>query len=537
MAAGKDVLGQIGEMISGLSMNQKIIAGVVVIALFGGLLTITLTGGDESGGDYQVLFSGLTQEDASDVVNRLKEQRVPYQLSGNGSAILVPSDQVYEIRLSMAGEGLPRGGGVGFEIFDKTSLGTTDFVQRLNYQRALQGELARTIRTFDQVDEARVHLATPKESVFIEDEKPPTASVSVRLRRGRKLSQNQIQSVVHLVASAVPGLTADNITVVDTAGRLLFRKEGDETALLSATQLEYQLKIEEGLRKKVESMIEEAVGVGHVRARVTAEMDFSRVNVTEESFDPESQVVRSEQLLNEDDQNGSSQPEGIPGVKGNLASFAESGEGATGGTSYRRNNVTRNYEISRVTKQVQETTGNVKRLSVAVMVDGTYSKEANKDGSIASKYSPRSPQEMQTLERIVKNAIGYDEDRGDQVEVLGMSFALSQVVEAAPDPMGKWRELVERLAMPLIYLMIAVAFLLFVVRPFFRLLTVKQVEAQRAAEMAERPASALVKDDEEEDDLSLMPRSLSDQEKIFRLAQSDPARAADLVKRWLREEI
>ncbi|MDH3360004.1 MAG: flagellar basal-body MS-ring/collar protein FliF [Desulfobulbaceae bacterium] len=536
MAAGKDVLGQIGDMVSGLSMNQKIIAGVVLAVLVGGLLTFTLSGNDKSSGNYQVLYSGLTQEDASEVVTRLKDQRVPYQISGNGSVISVPPEQVYEVRLNLAGEGLPRGGGVGFEIFDTTSLGTTDFVQRLNYQRALQGELARTIRNFDQVDEARVHLATPKESVFIEDEKDPTASVSVRLHRGKKLSQNQIQSIVHLVASAVSGLTVENITVVDTAGRLLFSKDGDEASLLSATQLEYQLKTEDRLRKKVESMLEEAVGVGHVRARVTAEMDFSRINVTEESFDPESQVVRSEQLLNEDDKNGSSQPEGIPGVKGNLATFAESGDGAAGGTSYRRNNVTRNYEISRVTKQVQESTGGVKRLSVAVMVDGTYARQVGKDGTVTNKYTPRSPDEMQTLDRIVKNAIGYDEDRGDTVEVLGMSFALSQVVEEAPDPMGKWRELVERLAMPLIYLMIAVAFLLFVVRPFFRLLTVKQLEAQRAAEMADRPISALIKDDEEED-LSLMPRNLSDQEKIFRLAQSDPARAADLVKRWLREEI
>ncbi|MDH5298775.1 MAG: flagellar basal-body MS-ring/collar protein FliF, partial [Desulfobulbaceae bacterium] len=445
-------------------------------------------------------------------------------------------EQVYEARLNLAGEGLPRGGGVGFEIFDKTSLGTTDFVQRLNYQRALQGELARTIRQFDQVEEARVHLATPKESVFVEDEKPPTASVSVRLRRGTKLSQNEIQSIVHLVASAVPGLTPENLTVVDTTGRLLFRKEGDEASLLSATQLEYQQKIEEGLRKKVESMLEEAVGVDHVRARVTAEMDFNRVNVTEESFDPESQVVRSEQMLNEEDQRGGQQPEGIPGVKGSLATFAESGDTAAGGNSFKRNNVTRNYEISRVTKQVQAAPASIKRLSVAVMVDGTYEKVVGKDEKSSQKYAPRTADEMKFFEKIAKNAIGYNEERGDQVEVVNMSFALSNILEPEPDPMEKWRELVERLAMPLIYLLIAIAFLLFVVRPFFRLLTVKQVEAQRAAELAERSARELATGESEED-LSLVPRALSDQEKIFRLAQSDPARAADLVRRWLREEI
>jgi len=534
MATAKEMMEQILGVLQGLSGTQKLAGGVLVAAVLGGLLSLAFLGGDESG-DFKVLFSGLTQQDAAEVVGRLKEQRVPYKLGGDGTVILVPPEQVYEARLNLAGEGLPRGGGVGFEIFDKTSLGTTDFVQRLNYQRALQGELARTIREFDQVDEARVHVATPKESVFIEDEKPTTASVSLRLRRGAKLSQNQIQGIVHLVASAVPGLVADNITVVDTAGRLLFRKESDETALLSATQLEYQTKIENTLRKKVESMLEEAVGVEHVKARVTAEMDFSRVNVTEESYDPESKVVRSEQLLNEEDLRPGARPEGIPGVKGELASFAGSGETKSGDNSFKRNNVTRNYEISRVTKQVQGPTGAIKRLSVAVMVDGTYEKVVDKEGNSTLKYHPRGDQEMQRFEKIVKNAIGYSEDRGDQVEVVSTSFALSNVPEPKADPMDKWRELVERLAMPLIYLLIAVAFLLFVVRPFFRLLTVKQVEAQRAAEMAERSAHELVAGDEE--DLSLIPRGLSEQEKIFRLAQSDPARAADLVRRWLREEI
>lgn len=264
-------------------------------------------------------------------------------------------------------------------------------------------------------------------------------------------------------------------------------------------------------------------------------MDFNRVNVTEESYDPEGQVIRSEQVLNEEDLRPGAQPRGIPGVKGSLATYAESGENTSSDSTYKRNNVTRNYEISRVTKQVQGTTGAIKRLSVAVMVDGNYDKVVDKEGKTALKYEPRSTQEMQRFEKIVKNAIGYDEDRGDQVEVVNMSFALSNVPEPTPDPMEKWRDLAERLAMPLVLLLLAIAVLLFVVRPFFSLLTVRQVEAQRASETAERSVQELAAG--EEDDLSLLPRSLSDQEKIFRLAQSDPARAADLVRRWLREEL
>ncbi|WP_049824370.1 flagellar basal-body MS-ring/collar protein FliF [Desulfurivibrio alkaliphilus] len=335
-----------------MSTIQKVTAGVVVAVVFGGLVALTTMG---TRVDERVLFSGLTQEDAAEVVQRLRELNVPYRLSQTGEAIMVPSDQVYEVRLGLAGDGLPRGGGVGFEVFDEVGLGTTDFVNRLNFQRALQGELARTIRQFQQVQEARVHIATPKESVFIEDEKPVTASVSVRMRGREQLSQHQIQSIVNLVASAVPGLSDENITLVDTAGRLLYRKRGDLDSVLSGTQLEYQHSVENTARRKIESMLEEVVGVNRVRASVTADIDFNRVNLTEEIFDPEEQVVRSEQILSETDERGE-RARGIPGVKGELATFAGE-DGAVTGSSYERSNITRNYEISRQTRQVQEAGG------------------------------------------------------------------------------------------------------------------------------------------------------------------------------------
>ena len=537
MATPKEILEQIASIAKGLSMTQKILGLVVIAVVVGGLLTLTSTGKEAS---YKVLFSGLNQEDAGEVVAKLKEQRIPYKLSEDGGAILVPATQVYEVRLSLAGEGLPRGGGVGFEIFNETSFGQTDFVQRLNYQRALQGELARTIRNFQQVTEARVHIATPKESVFIEDEKPPTASVSVKLRGREKLNQHEIQSIVNLVASAVPGLTTENITLVDTAGRLLYRKQAEGEGILTGNQLEYQIKIEDTMRQKVETMLEEVVGVNRARARVTAEIDFNKVERTEEIFDPEAQVVRSEQMLTENDQRGGANPEGIPGVKGELATFAEEGEaGAGAGTGYNRNNVTRNYEISKQTKHTQDKGGAVKRLSIAVMVDGSYEKSVDKDGKTSLKYQPRSPEEMQNLDKLVKNAIGYNEERGDQVEVASLPFALSSVPEPEPDPMEKWRAMTEWLAMPLVYLLVAVLVILFVVKPFLKLLAAKQLES-RAGGIAPRagghgPAVGGIAAEEEED-LSLAPRGLTDQERIYRLAQSDPDRAADLVRRWLREE-
>jgi flagellar M-ring protein FliF len=437
----------------------------------------------------------------------------------------------------LAGEGLPRGGGVGFEIFNETNFGQTDFVQRLNYQRALQGELARTIRNFQQVIEARVHIATPKESVFIEDEKPPTASISVKLRGREKLNQHEIQSIVNLVASAVPGLSTENITLVDTSGRLLYRKQSEGEGLLTGSQLEYQIKIEDTLRQKVETMLEEVVGANRVKARVTAEIDFNKVERTEEIFDPEAQVVRSEQMLRENDPQGSADAEGIPGVKGEMATFAEEGGGQTSAGGYNRNNVTRNYEISKQTKHTQEKGGSVKRLSIAVMVDGSYEKSVDKDGKTSLKYLPRSPEEMQNLDKLVKNAIGYNEERGDQVEVAGLPFALSTIPEPEPDPLEKWRAMTTMLPTPPAYLVIALLLTLFVVKPMLKLLAARQLGGRDGGTISHPGGHGPnVGGVVEEEDLTFAPRGLTDQERIYRLAQSDPDRAADLVRRWLREE-
>ncbi len=531
MAPVKDIFKQAVSVIKNLSLPQKIIAGVLVAGVLGGLIFLSTLGGKT---DYNVLFSGLSAEDAASIIAKLKEQRIEYQLSESGSAVLVPAANVYETRLNLAAEGLPRGGGVGFEIFDQTNLGTTDFVQRLNYQRAVQGELARTIKQFKQVRDARVHIATPKESVFVEDTKPPSASVSLTMAGQEKLAKEQIMAIVNLVASAVPGLTSENITIVDTQGRLLFRKEGDDASMLSATQLEYQLKVESALRKKVESLLEEVVGVNKALARVTVDMDFNKVDVTEENFDPDGQVTRSEQLLLEQ-QGGEKAAAGIPGVKGELATFTDTA--AAGGKTegpYRKN-ITRNYEISRKTRHVQESVGAIKRLSVAVMVDGVYEESKDKDGKKTLVYKPRKPEELDHFVKMTQNAIGFDPDRGDKVEVVGMPFYLSSIVEPEPDPLEKWRSLFEHLAVPFVLMLVAVAFIMFVIRPFLRLLSNQQLDAQRKAELAAH--AGLRKGTEEQEDLSLQPLGMTDKERMYKLAQSDPERAADLVRRWLREEM
>ncbi len=536
MAGVRDITGQAVSAFKGLSPVHKALAGAVALGLLVAVFSLVARSGGEQ--PYRVLYSNLTAEDAAAVVAKLKEQRVPYRLEREGSVVSVPAERVYEVRLALAGEGLPRGSGVGFEIFDKQSFGATDFVQRLNYQRALQGELARTISQFQQVQSARVHIAEPKESVFIEDERPPSASVAVRLRGRQRLASGQIKAIVNLVAAAVPGLTPERITVVDTSGRLLYRGEGKEDGLVTASQLEYRFKLEEILRRRVESLLEEVVGPGRARVRVTADIDFDRVQLTEEVFDPEGQVVRSEQLSSEENFSGSDQAKGIPGVKGELATYAGKEGGNVGlGETMRRSATTRNYEISKKVRQVMAAAGGIRRLSVAVMVDGTYERGTDANGDSVLRYQPRSKEELADFARIVKNAIGYDPERGDQVEVVSMPFAASQQVEPPPTLAERWGGLVDRLVMPLVYFLMFVVFLLFVVRPFFRLLAEKQAELEPQAMQAAGEGGAAGSGAAGEEELQLSPKRLTDKEKIYRLAQSDPDRAADLVRRWLREEM
>ncbi|MFW8600927.1 flagellar basal-body MS-ring/collar protein FliF [Desulfobacterota bacterium M19] len=536
MASPKEMLEQIWSIITELPPIQKIAGGLVLAAV---VITLALIMGHDSGsgGNYGVLFSSLTESDAADIVAKLKEQNVPYKLAANGTAIKVPEDVVLNTRLTLAGEGLPRGGGVGFEIFDRSNLGVTDFVQKLNYQRALQGELARTIRQFQQISSARVHLALPRESVFVEDQRPPSASVSIKMRGRGKLTKSQIRAIVNLVACAVSGLTENNITVVDTAGHLLFRREGDEPGMLSSDQLEYKLKLESNMRRKLETMFEEVVGVGKVIARVSADVDFNQVNTTEELYDPDGQVVRSEQLSNESDKQNGGSAKGIPGVKGDLATFSGTSGGGSNSSGSSRNSVTRNYEISKTVKKTKDSVGTIKKITVALMVDGSYKMVKGPNGRMISKYVPRSKAELASFTRMAQKAVGLDPDRGDTIEVVSMPFFTSTAQEADTGGGSKWQQLVIRLAQPVMYLILAVCFILFAARPFFRLLSNKQLEEEKQAMLAASRLSTAGSQEggEKEEDLTLPNKGMSDKEKIYKLAQSDPDRAADLVRRWLRE--
>lgn len=418
--------------------------------------------------DLSLLYSDLDLTDSGAIAGKLDEMSVPFAVQAGGSSILVPVDQVDRLRLAMAEEGLPAGGSIGYEIFDQTDgFGTTNFIQSINRVRALEGELARTIGTIDNVRSARVHLVLPERELFSRDRQEPSASVFLKLQRGG-LSSEQILAVQHLVAAAVPRLQPQNISIVDDHGNLLARgPSGDAEDLRLMTAEEMRRSYEQKLKSTIEQLLSRSVGHGRVWAQVTVDMDFDRITTSEERYDPDSQVARSSQLVEEKQESSDGAGLDPVSVANNLPEADVPGLlGGAGAATSTANRIeeTINYEISRTVQNTVRETGTVRRLSVAVLVDGVYQPSA--DGVL--EYAPRPAEEMAQLEALVRSAVGYDERRGDRIEVANMRFIAAEdeaVSEAPPALFGMPREDWFRLAEMLVLAVVAVLVILLVVRP------------------------------------------------------------------------
>jgi flagellar M-ring protein FliF len=516
-------------MLSKFSINQRMIVLVALAGSIAGLIAIALWTQQP---DMQVLFTNLNPEDAAGIVDKLKETKVPYETTGGGNTILVPSAQVHEMRLQLATQGLPHGGGVGFEIFDRSSIGMSDFVQKLNYRRALQGELARTIAQMPEIERARVHLATPERRLFSSDENRARASVVVSLRNGQALAKTQVNGIVHLVSSSVEGLQVKDVTVVDGHGRLLSSAAGgDDAAGLTGSQLEYQRTVEKDIETRIQTMLERIVGANKAVVRVSSILDFRKVETTEERYDPNSQVVRSEQRGQEkaNGVNGVSSG-GVPGVQSNVPEGAGQEPVQTSSNNNQTKNETVNYEISRTVSRVVEPSGSIKQLSVAVLVDGIYETatppEAGKAASdTAKKYMARPEEDMKRIEEIVKKAMGYSAERQDQVQVTNVQFDIAteepsgQGIEAAAETVSSFTPYIRYGVGGALFLLI----LFMVVRPLMAMLGT----AGPSAEGSTPPLPASVS--QVEASLTGKPRS-----QIVDMARGNPDTTALVVKQWLK---
>jgi flagellar M-ring protein FliF len=373
------------------------------------------------------LFTDLTTEDSSSIIKDLERQAIPFELRNEGAVIMVPKDKVTRLRMKLAESNLPKGGGVGYEIFDKSdALGTTSFVQNINHLRALEGELARTIRAIDRIQAARVHLVLPERPLFAREMPEPSASIVVRVRGS--LEAQQIRAIRHVVASAVNGLKPQRVSIVDEAGRLLADGAGKEADI--AVGEERRTAFEKRMRNEVEAIVSSVVGQGRARVQLTADFDYNKVTQTSDKFDPEGRVLRSTQTREESSL--TAENNGQVTVNNELPGNAANNGVAAARDQSKKSEETNNYEISRTTKTEVTEAGRVNRISVAVLVDGAYTK--NEKGEMV--YQDRGKEQLDRIATLVRSAIGFDQKRGDQVEVVNLRFAEAPAVPAVVEPTG-----------------------------------------------------------------------------------------------------
>ncbi|MFN7038398.1 MAG: flagellar basal-body MS-ring/collar protein FliF [Alphaproteobacteria bacterium] len=445
-------------------VKLSIIGGTVLFFIIGAVLLSVKS----SVKNYVPLYSNLDIKDSNKIVAELESKDIPFQLKLNGSEILVPEDKVLRLRMGMAQLGIPSHGSiVGYEIFDNSELlGTSNFVQNVNLVRALEGELGRTISSFSNIASARVHLVIPKKEIFTREKQVPSASVIIGMKSSNTLGKDQINAISNLVATAVPELDIAKITIVDTNGRSLKigSKNSDDLSYIVSNNEEFRIAYENRLKNTIEELIEQSVGLGHVKAQISADMNFDRIVTNSEIYDPSGQVVRSIQEIDDKESSNDKESDNNVSVTTNMPN-AQGGNGEAGNQSSANsshNDTTTNYEISKTIKNQISETGTVKKISIAVIIDGNYKVDSS-TGEVT--YSPRSEEELQKYNNLIRSAVGFDEARGDKIEVANMQFTTDLNI-LKPESNVEWfkREL-PNLLQTLIIGAVVVLVLLLVIRP------------------------------------------------------------------------
>ncbi len=489
--------------------------GLVSILLFAAIIMQSRVA------DYSLLFANLPSRDAAMVVEWLKDRKILYRLEDGGKDIMIPADRVYEARLELAGAGLAEGG-VGFEIFDRQSFGLTDFAQKVNYRRALQGELMRTISSLAPVETARVHLALPEKRLFRDQQKSATASIIVKLHSGRQLKDSQLQGIVYLVAGSVEGLESENVTVVDASGKVLSRSRGEVLAgPMTPGMLEYQQTVERRLEDRAQSLLDRALGAGNSMVRVTAEINFDQRERVEQLVDPNGAVVVSEQTSNE--RGATESAAGIPGVASNLQPTQTN----TTTTPASQAQETINYEMSRITSKLVESVGSLKALSVSVLVADKMTPGA--EGAKPTP-TPREASELQEIERMVRSALGLNDSRGDVLTVVSMPFETSFIDEPlpAPSPISRIYTYMPLIKYGLLSIAALMAYLLFL-RPLLKTM-------RGAAEQAEPMKTVQELEAELQSGLPMLGGPGDPLAQIRQEVLGGDQAPVQVVKTWLREE-
>ena len=514
--------------VKGLSRPVKVFTVTTIVAAIALASYVSVRSANPT---YAVLYANMDREDAAAVVAKLKEMKVPYKLEGEGTTVEVPEAQARELRLELAGGGLPRGGSVGFESFDKMRLGATEFEQRILYRRALEGELARTIGSLAAVQSARVHLVLPEKSVFVSRNEPASASVVVKLRSGRTLGGGEIGSIVHLVSSSVAGLTPDRVALVGTDGTVLHkpRRPGDEAGGSDDDRASQTRTLEATLEERARGMVEKVVGAGHVDVRVTAELDTARTERVEDRYDPARSSLRSEERSIERMGEDAAGATGVPGAQSNLPNGdGRAVDGGAGTPGAIRESHTRNFELDHVVEKRFIASGTLRRVTVAVVVDG-----------VPLTGAPRGKEEMEKISALVRSAVGADEKRGDLVTVESVPFIAPVAEPALPDAPAPFvfqpRRHGPYAAAAAVAVLAGVIAMTLSLRRRSRRKAAEAVVAKAADDEAVAAGKATIAVSEHGDEhvKALEPTADELRKLVQERVSSDPATAALILRQWL----
>lgn len=487
--------------------------------------------------NWRILFTNLSDRDGGAIIAQLSQMNIAYK-NADGGTLMVPADKVHEARLKLAAAGLPKGSLVGFEMMDTQKFGITQFQEQVNYQRALEGELARSIGSLASVAGARVHLALPKQSGFLRDKQPPTASVLLQLHQGKALDRTQVAGIVHLVSSSVPELTAKNVSIVDQHGNLMSAQRDAGSIGLDAAQLDYLSQVEANTIKRIEDILLPLAGPGNVRAQVTADVDFSQVELMAETYRPnqgaDAATIRS-QSTSDSSQPGPATPQGIPGalsnqppapptapINGQAAALNANGPGAANAGNNTRREAVTNFEVDKTVRHTKTPTGQIRRLSAAVIVN-------NKGGAPGAAGTPLSKEELQSITQLARDAMGFNAQRGDSLNVVNAAFNQPETLAAEKPPFWKQPDVIamaRETGKAVLLLLLTVIVVFGVVRPAMKTMA----PPPKRLPLPEPSATPQLTSGRASDG------SGSPIDQVRALAKSDPGTVANVVKAWVGNE-
>lgn len=482
------------------------------------------------------LVSGIEQQDAGNIVRKLEEMNIEYVLQPGGGSILVPASQVDKVRLEIASSGIQMGGIVGLEIFDESNFGATEFQQRIQYKRALEGELSRLITQIDMIASAKVNLALPEKSLFLDEEKHPSASVVVEVANNKRMSQREVTTIINLVSGSIPGMIPEDVRVADQSGALLSKGLTDpDNAEIRNKNYYYQKTVEQHLENKLLTQLEKITGPDRVEVRISVKMDFDSSEIQEELVDPDLQAILSEEVQTEDSTGSRSIPVGVPGVTSNSPEVRAGASEVANVSNVNKRTKRTNFVNSKRHIKRTESAGKIERMTVAVLLDGIYRYIPDESGELQSQYFARDPKEMETIERISRHTVGVDEERGDTITVQNIKFSkpLVEQEKLKEQKREATRKFIVDLIRFILVGVIIVLLIFMVIRPMVQKLSAKPEDLDLLMGL---PTTIGELEGEELEIPTEKETGIPPRDKIIEIARQDPLKTATLVRNWLREK-